>query len=151
MDLIGYKLTQEDVQKIDKVLEKLLASVNIDIVVVGDEGGRLITHMPIATDSQVMAERFCVVSASVLGALDQLDNLIQSKTNFFTEGLGSSIYIKISDAKFFLAVKFGRGVMLGTVKLFVDKAMKELEPIFKDIRSRSTKKLAGLKFDMLEI
>lgn len=151
MDFIGYRLTQEDIQNIDKVLEKLLNSVNIDIVVVGDEGGRLISHMPISINSQNIAERFCVISASVLGALDQLDNLIQSKTNFFTEGLGSSIYIKISDANFFIAVKFSKGVMLGTVKLFVDKAMKELEPIFRDIRNRASKKLVGLKFDMLEI
>lgn len=151
MDLIGYKLTQEDVRKIEYVLEKLINSVNIDIVVVGDEGGRLLAYLPFGADSQQVAERFCVVCASVLGALDQLDNLIQSKTNFFTEGIGSSIYIKISNAKFFISVKFGRNVMLGTVKLFVDKAIKELDPLFSEIRKRSANKFTGLKFEMLEI
>lgn len=151
MDLVGYRTTQEDIRRIEEVLEKLMRSVNIDIAVVGDEGGRLLTYLPLGVNSDAVAERFCVVSASVLGALDQLDNLIQSKTNFFTEGLGSSIYIKISDAKFFISVKFSKGVMLGTVKLFVDKAIKELEPVFQEIRNRSKNKLAGLKFDMLEI
>lgn len=151
MDLVSYQITKEDLREIEEVLRKLMASVNIDIAVIGDEGGRLIAYLPLGDGSDKVAERFCVVSASVLGALDQLDNLIQSKSNFFTEGLGSSIYIKVSSQKFFISVKFSRGVMLGSVKLFVDKAVKELEPLFQQIRGRSTAKLSGIKFDMLEI
>ncbi|MCX7738614.1 MAG: hypothetical protein N2Z80_04275 [Hydrogenothermaceae bacterium] len=151
MDIISYHISDEDIKEIEEVLRKLITSIGIDIAVVGDEGGRLIAYLPLGDGSHHIAERFCVVSASVLGALDQIDNLVQSKMNFFTEGLASAIYIKISPRKFFISVKFSKGVMLGTVKLFVDKAMKELEPIFQQIRERSNNKFPGLKFDMLEI
>ncbi|MEZ0323874.1 MAG: hypothetical protein ABWJ98_06180 [Hydrogenothermaceae bacterium] len=151
MDLVSYEITKADIDSINQVLAKLLNSVALDIVVVGDEGGRLITFSPYGEDMFNVAQRFCVISASVLGALDQLDNLLQSKSNFFTEGLNGSIYIKLSNSNFFISVKFGRNVMLGTVKLFVDRAAKELEPVFIKIRESSSKKFSGIKFDMLEI
>lgn len=137
MDLVSYYVTEEEKGRITDVIHKLMAVTKLDLVVVGDEGGRLIAYLPQGSlEDEEIAERFCVISASVIGALDNLDNLVQMRTNFLTEGIDSSLYIKMSEHKFFVATRFGKNVPVGTVRLFVEKAVKELDVIFENIRRR---------------
>lgn len=149
MDLISYKADKNDILEIEKVLEKLVLSTYIDLALVGDEGGRLLAFVSPDIKDEKEASRFSVVCAGVLGALDQLNHIIHEKNNFFTEGINKSIYIKISQHKFFIASIFDRKVPLGSVKLFTDKALSNLEPIFQRIRNNKSENL-NIKFDMLE-
>lgn len=140
MDIVSYFITEEEKSKIDYILHKLLSVTKVDIIVVGDEGGRLISYLPYGdTKDEEIAERFCVISASVIGALQNLDNIIQMRTSFFTEGIDNSLYVKISKHSFFVATKFGKNVPIGTVKLFVEKAVNEMDTIFENIRKRGNK------------
>lgn len=151
MDIVSYYVTEEERDKITDIIHKLMTVAKVDIVVVGDEGGRLIAYLPLGgVKEEEIAERFCVISASVIGALDNLDNIIQMRTSFFTEGIDSSLYVKISNHHFFVATKFGKNVPIGTVKLFVEKAVNEMNPIFENIRKRGNGNYnLGFKFDDL--
>jgi predicted regulator of Ras-like GTPase activity (Roadblock/LC7/MglB family) len=150
MDLISYKVEDSDIVEMEKILEKLVLSTYIDLALIGDEGGRLVAFVSPNIKDEKEASRLCVVSAGVLGALDQLNHIIHEKNSFFTEGINKSIYIKLSQNKFFLASIFDKKIPLGSVKLFTDKAISSLEPMFEKIRS-SKKEGPTIKFDMLEI
>ena len=149
MDIVSYTLENQDITQINTILEKFIMATYVDLVLIGDEGGRIVSFLSPDIKDEKEASRFAVVCAGVLGALDQLNHIIHEKNTFFTEGINKSIYIRISQHKFFIASIFDKKVPLGSVKLFTEKALKELDPIFNEIRNRRKDDLK-IKFDMLE-
>lgn len=137
MDIVSYYITDEEKLKIDAILYNVISITKVDLIVVGDEGGRLISYIPQGgIKDEEIAERFCVICASIIGALQNLDNLIQMRTSLFTEGIDDSLYVKISKHHFFIATKFSKNVPIGTVKLFVEKAANQMDSIFENVRKR---------------
>ncbi|ACN98359.1 hypothetical protein SULAZ_1271 [Sulfurihydrogenibium azorense Az-Fu1] len=149
MDIVSYTIEKKDLEYIESILEKFIMATYVDLVLIGDEGGRVVSFLSSDVKDEREASRFAVVCAGVLGALDQLNHIIHEKNTFFTEGINKSIYIRISQYNFFIASIFDKKVPLGSVKLFTEKALKELDPIFNQIRNRK-KDNFKISFDMLE-
>jgi predicted regulator of Ras-like GTPase activity (Roadblock/LC7/MglB family) len=150
MDLISYSFEPKDLDIIEKTLNNLVLNTYIDIALLGDDGGRLVSFVSSDKKHEKEASRLSVVCAAVLGALDQLNHITHEKNSFFTEGLNKSIYIKMSQSKFFVASIFDKSVPLGSVKLFTDKAVSSLEPVLAKAR-QNKKEVKKINFSMLEL
>lgn len=83
MDVIGYTFYEEELNEITKKLQDFKNALLLDLVVLMDDGGRLISYAPYTDTHKPLANRVAVIGAAVVGAVDQLENIISSKRNMF--------------------------------------------------------------------
>jgi len=141
MDMVEYSLKEEEIKEIVSKLESFRNSLFLDLVVLMDDGGRLIGYSPYVDGQRPIAYRVAVVGAATVGAVDQLESIISSKRHMFFAGTDKNMYIHVISPKFLLASVFSHKVPLGSVKLFKERISKELASILEKALSRMEKKV----------
>lgn len=136
MDLISYNIDQSELEEITKRLQDFKNSLLVDLAVLMDDGGRLVSFAPYVDSYKPLAQRVAIVGAAVVGAVDQLEHIISSKRSMFFSGQEKHMYVHVINPKFMLASVFSHKVPLGSVKLFKERLSKELENILSKASSR---------------
>lgn len=136
MDLIGYNLRHHELEEISKKLQDFKNSLLLDLVVLMDDGGRLVSFAPFVDTYKSVAQRVALIGAAVVGAVDQLENVISSKRSMFFSGTEKNMYVHMINHKFMLASVFNHKVPLGSVKLFKEKLSRELTTLLENALAR---------------
>ncbi len=126
MDMISYRLKEQELEEITKRLQEYKNSLLLDLVVLMDDGGRLVSFAPYVDSYKPIAQRVALVGAAVVGAVDQLEHVISSKKSMFFSGQEKNMYVHLINSKFMLASVFSHKVPLGSVKLFKERLSREL-------------------------
>ncbi|MEJ7620285.1 MAG: hypothetical protein WKI46_05660 [Aquificaceae bacterium] len=126
MDMISYRLKEQELEKITKRLQEYKNSLLLDLVVLMDDGGRLVSFAPYVDSYKPIAQRVAIIGAAVVGAVDQLEHVISSKKSMFFSGQEKNMYVHLINSKFMLASVFSHKVPLGGVKLFKERLSREL-------------------------
>jgi len=126
MDMISYRLKEQELEEITKRLQEYKNSLLLDLVVLMDDGGRLVSFAPYVDSYKPIAQRVAIIGAAVVGAVDQLEHVISSKKSMFFSGQEKNMYVHLINSKFMLASVFSHKVPLGSVKLFKERLSREL-------------------------
>jgi len=124
--MISYRLKEQELEEITKRLQEYKNSLLLDLVVLMDDGGRLVSFAPYVDSYKPIAQRVALVGAAVVGAVDQLEHVISSKKSMFFSGQEKNMYVHLINSKFMLASVFSHKVPLGSVKLFKERLSREL-------------------------
>lgn len=149
MDVVNYKLDDQEIKEINKKLQDFKNSLFLDLVVLMDDGGRLVSYAPNFESHKPLAYRVAVIGAAVVGAVDQLENIISSKRNMFFAGMEKNMYVQMVNQRFILSSVFSHKVPLGSVKLLKEKLVKEITPILESAMERKETRI--VKFDELAL
>ncbi len=128
----GYAISEEQSEKLNTALSDLAVQAEADAVFMSDCGGNMIAHFAQSESSAIPT--IAALAAGSFAATRELATLIGEPTFhlIYHQGKETSIYMQ-SVLDFLLLVIFGRSTTVGLVKLYVEKASKELEPILKAI------------------
>jgi len=69
--MISYRLKEQELEEITKRLQEYKNSLLLDLVVLMDDGGRLVSFAPYVDSYKPIAQRVALVGAAVVGAVDQ--------------------------------------------------------------------------------
>lgn len=138
MDMISYTLLDEELERLSMMLENFVRNVGVDLCVFCDEGGRLITYAPKLENLKPISHRSAVISAAVNGAIEYLENFVDSGRALYVSGKTKSVYMLKSEHSFILFVSFLNKTPLGSVKVFSERLMREIHPILESARNRQT-------------
>ncbi|MFN4319235.1 MAG: hypothetical protein ACK4FY_01975 [Aquificaceae bacterium] len=141
MDMVDYSLKEEELKEIVGRLESFRSSLFLDLVVLMDDGGRLVGYSPYVDTHKTIAYRVALVGAATVGALDQLESIVSSKRHMLFAGVEKNMYIHVLNPKFLLASVFSHKVPLGSVKLFKERLSKDLAGILDKALSRAEKRV----------
>ncbi|MCX7989579.1 MAG: hypothetical protein N2648_02930 [Aquificaceae bacterium] len=147
MDIVNYSLREEELTDITKKLEGFKNALLLDLVVLMDDGGRLISYAPYVENYKPLAYRVAVIGAAVVGAVDQLENIISSKRSMFFAGVEKNMYVHMVNQKFILSSVFSQKVPLGSVKLLKERLVKEISPTLENALGRKENKV--IRFEEL--
>ncbi|ADC89773.1 hypothetical protein Thal_1141 [Thermocrinis albus DSM 14484] len=136
MDMISYTFLDEELERLSTMLENFVRNVGVELCVLCDEGGRLITYAPKLENLKPIAHRSAVISAAVNGAIEYLENFVDSGRSLYVSGKTKSVYMLKSEHSFILFVSFLNKTPLGSVKLFSERLMREIHPILESARNR---------------
>ncbi len=123
MDVVSYTFLDEELEKLSLMLENFVNNVGVDMCVLCDEGGRLITFAPRFESLKPISHRTAVISAAVNGALEYLENFVDRGKVLYVSGKSKSVYM-----------------LMGSVKLFSERLMNEINPILELARNRQSEK-----------
>ncbi len=120
-------LNASQVERIERILDELLAKTRSTFVMLADISGQLIQvrGRTGATDCVALAALF----ASNMAATTEMARRIGEEKGFrllFHEGDHENIYLSHIGQSFLLAVTFSSGVQIGLVRLFSKRAVEEL-------------------------
>jgi len=146
MDMVSYTFLDEELEKLYLMLENFVKNVGVDMCVLCDEGGRLITFAPKLESLKPISHRTAVISAAVNGALEYLENFVDRGKVLYVSGKSKSVYMIKSENSFILFVSFSNKTPVGSVKLFSEKLMNEINPILESARNRQSEKRV-IKFE----
>lgn len=147
MDMVNYSLKEQELNDISKKLQDFKNSLLLDLVVLMDDGGRLVSYAPYMQSHKPLAYRVAVIGAAVVGAVDQLENIISSKRSMFFAGIEKNMYVQMVNERFILSSVFSSKVPLGTVKLLKERLVKDIAPILENAMRR--KETRVVRFDEL--
>lgn len=136
MDMISYSFLQEEVEQLTRYLEKFVKNVGVDNCVLCDEGGRLITYAPAIDGLRPISYRSAVISAAINGALEYLEDFVDKGRTMYVSGKTRSVYMIKTQTSFIVFIAFSNKVPVGSVKVFGEKLVSEIEPILEKARSR---------------
>jgi len=150
MDMVSYTFLDEELERLSLVLENFVKNVGVDVCVLCDEGGRLITFAPKLESLRPISHRSAVISAAINGALEYLENFVDRGKVLYVSGKSKSVYMIKSEHSFILFVSFSNKTPLGSVKLFSERLMNEINPILELARNRQSEKRT-IKFEDIAI
>jgi len=136
VDIISYNFLDEELERLSLMLENFVKNVGVELCVLCDEGGRLITFAPKLESLKPLSHRSAVISAAINGAIEYLENLVDSGRVLYVAGKTKSVYMHKSENDFILLVSFSNKTPLGSVKVFAERLMKEIYPILEEARNR---------------
>jgi predicted regulator of Ras-like GTPase activity (Roadblock/LC7/MglB family) len=150
VDVVSYTFLDEELEKLSLMLENFVKNVGVDMCVLCDEGGRLITFAPKLESLKPISHRTAVISAAVNGALEYLEDFVDRGKVLYVSGKSKSVYMIKSENSFILFVSFSNKIPVGSVKLFSERLMNEINPILELARNRQSEKRV-IKFEDIVI
>ena len=134
-----FVVTEEQSRQMTAVLTDLAAQAEAEAVFLGDSAGNIIACISLPGTETV--QNIAALAAGSFSATRELARMIgeTSFSSIYHKGEQSSIYMQTMAGTFLLLIIFGKGTAVGLVKLYVDKASQELEPI---LRSMGLQKLS---------
>jgi len=106
MDMVSYTFLDEELEKLSLMLENFVNNVGVDMCVLCDEGGRLITFAPKLESLKPISHRTAVISAAVNGALEYLENFVDRGKVLYVSGKSKSVYMIKSETPLFCLCLF---------------------------------------------
>jgi len=123
-------LPEEQVDRIEKILDELRSKTRSAFVFLADISGQLISARGRVRDSDIVA--LAALTASNMAATAEMARRMGEKSQFrlmFHEGETRNIYLSQVGTSFLLAVVFEVEVQIGLVRLFSKRAVDELEKL----------------------
>jgi len=144
---------EEEFQKINEVISRLLKEANARVVFLVDKNGQLISG--VGETERFDTTSLASLTAGNIAATGGLAKLIGEKefSILFHEGEKDNLHISIVGVRVILVVLFDNHSSLGLVRLRVKKSSEELSAIFDRLLAKSEEKeLRGLSdFPFAEI
>jgi predicted regulator of Ras-like GTPase activity (Roadblock/LC7/MglB family) len=133
----SFVMYDEEFQRINAVIEKLLRESNSKVIFLVDKNGQLIAA--VGETEHLDTTSLASLTAGNIAATGGLAKLIGEKefSILFHEGEKDNIHISIVAGRVILVVIFDQRSSLGLVRLRVKKASDELGGIFKDLGKKA--------------
>lgn len=148
-----FVMYDEELHKINAVIEKLLRESNGKVVFLVDKNGQLISAVGETTDLDTTS--LASLTAGNIAATGGLAKLIGEKefSILFHEGEKDNLHISIVGERVILVVIFDQRSSLGLVRLRVKKASRELDAIFDRLAAKTAEveRTGGLESPFAEI
>ncbi len=141
----GYAVNEKQSKQLATVMADLSVEAEADAVFMTDYGGNIIAH--VAQTEGEFVHTLAALAAGSFCATRELASLIGEPTfhSIFHQGQRAGIYIQSVGSNFLIFVIFGKNATPGLVKLYVEKASKELEPVLQQVDGQSTVSAGGSK------
>ena len=136
--MMGYALTEEQSRLLEAAISDLLVLSEADAVFISDQGGNLIVHSAARNDDSSL-QTLAALAAGSFCATRELAAMIGEPAfhSIFHQGQHASIYMQSVTPHFLILVIYGKSTTAGLVKLYVEKAGKEIEPVLNRMESLS--------------
>ena len=134
----GYTLTGAQDEAVRAALGDLAVQAESDSVFLIDHDGRIVRTFSLAREDTVQA--ITELAARSFRATRELA-LLLGETAFsstYHRGAESSLYLHSIAHRFILLIVFGKRTGAGLVRLYVEKASRELEPMLLDLAGSET-------------
>ncbi len=131
---------EEEYNKINYIIEKLLREANSKVIFLVDKNGQLISG--VGETERFDTTSLASLTAGNIAATGGLAKLIGEKefSILFHEGEKDNLHISIVGGRVILVVLFDNRSSLGLVRLRVKKASEELTAIFDELMKRAEEK-----------
>ncbi len=133
----SFVMYDEEFQRINAVIDKLLREANAKVIFLVDKNGQLIASC--GETAHLDTTSLASLTAGNIAATGGLAKLIGEKefSILFHEGEKDNIHISIVAQRVILVVIFDHRSSLGLVRLRVKKASEQLAKIFEDLNTKS--------------
>lgn len=133
----AFVMYDEELQRINAIVEKLLRESNAKVIFLVDKNGQLITSA--GETGQLDTTSLASLTAGNIAATGGLAKLIGEKefSILFHEGEKDNLHISIVAGRVILVVIFDQRSSLGLVRLRVKKASAALELVFEDLSKKA--------------
>jgi predicted regulator of Ras-like GTPase activity (Roadblock/LC7/MglB family) len=128
----GLVISDEQMQMIDGVLNKLQRVAGSNLVALVSTSGQPITTAPADVDADTLS--LAALAAGSFAATRQLAEVLKERefTLLFHEGKESNLHVMQVTEQILLLITFGHGTQVGRVRLYTSRALEVLKPIFED-------------------
>ena len=144
---------EEEFQKINEVLDRLLKEANAKVIFLVDKNGQLISG--VGETERFDTTSLASLTAGNIAATGGLAKLIGEKefSILFHEGEKDNLHISIVGGRVILVVLFDSRSSLGLVRLRVKKSSEELSTIFEGLlkKAEEREQRGGSDFPFAEI
>lgn len=132
-----FVMYDEELQKINAAIEKLLRESNAKVVFLVDKNGQLISAVGETADLDTTS--LASLTAGNIAATGGLAKLIGEKefSILFHEGEKDNLHISIVGGRVILVVIFDQRSSLGLIRLRVKKGSRELDEIFARLAAKT--------------
>lgn len=126
----GLIVSDEQMRLVDTVLERLRRVSGSKFVALVSTSGQPITTSPPDTHSDTLS--LAALAASSFAATRQLAEVLNERefTLLFHEGKESNLHVVQVTEQILLLLTFGRETQVGRVRLYTNRALEVLKPIF---------------------
>jgi predicted regulator of Ras-like GTPase activity (Roadblock/LC7/MglB family) len=148
-----FMLSTEIYNEITAVLKELERSTRADLVVFCESNGVAVAHS--GNPANFNLAGFSSLNAANYAATREMANMLGERKAFkflFLEGENNNIYICNIGYEFLLSITFSKAVALGMVRIYANKAVKQLNKILekaKQSEEQITDKVLDEEFGML--
>lgn len=148
----SFMLSEEVYNEVSGLLDELALKLRADMVVICDTNGYPVCHKGENPDLDLWA--LSSLAANNFSATTEIASMIGEKDSFkflFHEGQRVNIYLSNVGFTFILMIIFKADVALGMVRIFTNKAIKELNELLKSAKEaeESAKEFLDLEFKSL--
>jgi predicted regulator of Ras-like GTPase activity (Roadblock/LC7/MglB family) len=139
----GYSVSVEQSERLNTIISDLSVQAEADAVFLTDYSGNILAS--IEQDSNRNADNVAALAAGSFSATRELASLIGEPSfySIYHKGQHASIYMQSVTTDILVFVVFGKGTTVGLVKLYVDKANRELEPILEEMLGQTIADAGG--------
>jgi len=147
-----FMLSTETFNEIAAVLKELEASTRAELAVFCDSNGVPITHA--GKPREVSLPTLSTLNAANYAATREMARMIGEKDGFkflFLEGDRKNIYLCNVGFEFLLSVVFSKSVALGMIRIYANKAAKQLSAILQKAQQQEemTEEILDVEFSTL--
>jgi predicted regulator of Ras-like GTPase activity (Roadblock/LC7/MglB family) len=142
----GYAITEAQAKILSTALGDLAVEAEADAVLMSDYSGNIMADISRYEDYTI--QTLAALAAGSFVATRELAGMIGEPgfRSVFHHGEQASMYIHNVTGDFLILVVFGPGTTVGLVKLYVERASREIEPILESITGQDVG--AGQTFEM---
>lgn len=148
-----FMLSTESYNEITAVLKELERSTRADLTIFCESNGVNVTHS--GDPAHLSLAGFSSLNAANYAATREMASMLGEKNAFkflFLEGDNKNIYICNIEYEFLLSITFSKAVTLGMVRIYANKAVKQLKKILENAKQgeeQITDKVLDEEFSML--
>ena len=142
--MAGTAISEKQSRALNATLSDLMVLAEADAVFLSDFGGNLLAYVTSAeADDSVYT--IAALAAGSFSATRELAAQIKEPEfhSIFHQGENNSIYMQSVSTDYLVLVVFGKRTTAGLVKLYVEKAAKEIEPVLKQVHGQSVSAAGG--------
>jgi predicted regulator of Ras-like GTPase activity (Roadblock/LC7/MglB family) len=133
----GLVINDEQMQMIDGVLSKLQRVCGSNFCALVSTSGQPITTTPTDVDADTLS--LAALAAGSFAATRQLAEVLNERefTLLFHEGKESNLHVMQVTDQILLLLTFGHDTQVGRVRLYTNRALEVLKPVFEDAEEGS--------------
>ncbi|MFQ5602765.1 MAG: roadblock/LC7 domain-containing protein [bacterium] len=144
-------LSENAYNRVAEILADLSANTRADVIVFCESNGYPVIHHGNSKDLDLMA--ISSLAANNFSATAQMATMVGEKNSFkflFHEGENTNIYLSNVGFNFILVVVFSVEVALGMIRVFTNKAIKEINRALKSVKEEEkSEEFVDLEFKTL--
>lgn len=149
LDIIQYDIDPETKRRLQMVLQNLLNKTSANVIILTDDAGRII-DIKGQKEEDLETEFLATLISGIFGAAVEMGKILRMEDLEVLqyESKSMDVVIKYIRPRFLLGIIVGKGVALGTVRLFLKEAGEELEEVLEKAEMVPSKQI---KIDIKEL